>query len=90
MVHSCLSEFYLQASGIARDLRPFAHASSFFFWSTTFNLAAGAAIVTHLVEEVRTQGLGDGVSLFIFVPMLLSKQNIAENALPTGHSNPLT
>ena len=56
---------------MAQDMKPSASESRFFVLTTTLNLAAGSAIMTHLVDEVRTQGLGEGISLFIFVSMLL-------------------
>lgn len=46
-----------------------------FLVNTTLTLAAGSAIITHLLDEVQTQGLGDGISLCIFVRMLQSKHS---------------
>ena len=58
---------------MAQDMKLLAAGSRFFVLTTTLNLAAGSAILTHLVDEVRVQGLGEGISLFIFVSMLLSE-----------------
>ena len=73
-VHCSLTfSLHKQGSNIAKLLIPVAIDKQLFVLTTSLNLAAGAAIITHLVDEIKTQGLGEGISLFIFVSMLLSE-----------------
>lgn len=70
---------------MASILRPMALDGRFFVTTTALNLAAGSAIITHLVDEIRSQGLGDGIGLFIFVSMLSSE--LHKTAVPdTAHA----